>query len=308
MLAHIFRGRLMISYICALRNQDIGGGLKSELFYTDPAEAERFVERWNGTGTGIYDCIGRLRDGTRRRCKEEVIALEQLVIDLDLKNISEPRDAVLDALRSLALPPSEIRDSGNGLHAVWRLKEPVIDAAGLDQAETTMKRLATLLAGDQAPTHRAALLRRPGSDNTKGGFHRPCRVLESTGAIYDIGEFGDLFDLYSDRPLLHYKQPVEAPGDELAAAGAEQPDRAVGLVIDADDAAEPLLAAAAGAILGRELRPELREGDAVLLLEPGIAGGFGAAGGLLGAPFRISGVFVRPEVPAALFASLAEFR
>src|SRR5262249_47244155 len=101
---------------------------------------------------------------------------------------------------------------------------------------------------------------------------------------------------------------VPQAGDELAAAGAEQPDRAVGLVIDADDAAEPLLAAAAGAILGRELRPELREGDAVLLLEPGIAGGFGAAGGLLGAPFRISGVFERPEVPAALFASLAEFR
>src|SRR5215831_9472219 len=42
---------------------------------------------------------------------------------------------------------------------------------------------------------------------------------------------------------------VPQAGDELAAAGAEQPDRAVGLVIDADDAAEPLLAAAAGAIL-----------------------------------------------------------
>jgi RecA-family ATPase len=217
MLASFSRDNMTL-YICALRNPDVGGGLKAELFYKDPAEAERFVERWNGTGTGIYDCVGRLRDGARRRCKEEVVALEQLVIDLDLKNMVETHEAVLQALRGLVLPPSEIRDSGNGLHAVWRLKEPVIDAAGLDQAETTMKRLATLLAGDQAPTHRAALLRRPGSDNTKGGFRRPCRVLESTGAIYDIGEFGDLFDLYSGRPLLHYKQPAEAPVDSKSKA------------------------------------------------------------------------------------------
>jgi RecA-family ATPase len=213
MLAPFSETYMTVSYICALRNQDVGGGLKAELFYTDPAEAEQFVERWNGTGTGIYDCVGRLRDGARRRCKEEVIALEQLVIDLDLKNMVETHEEVLQALRGLVLPPSEIRDSGNGLHAVWRLKEPVIEAAGLDQAETIMKRLAALLAGDQAPTHRAALLRHPGSDNTKGGLPRPCRVLESTGATYNVGEFGELFDLYSDRPLLHYKQPAEASTD-----------------------------------------------------------------------------------------------
>src|SRR5262249_53577679 len=100
-----------------------------------------------------------------------------------------------------------------------------IDAAGLDQAEAIMKRLAGLLAGDQAPTHRAALLRRPGSDNTKGGFHRPCCVLESTAATYDVGEFEDLFDLYADRPLLHYKQPAEAPaGSKSKANGAQSSD------------------------------------------------------------------------------------
>jgi RecA-family ATPase len=215
---------MTVSYICALRNQDVGGGLRAELFYTDPADAEQFVGRWNGTGTGIYDCVGRLRDGARRRCKEEIVALEQLVIDLDLKNMVETHEAVLQALRELVLPPSEIRDSGNGLHAVWRLKEPVVDSAGLDQAEATMKRLAALLAGDQAPTHRAALLRRLGSDNTKGGLHRPCRVLETAGATYDIGEFADLFDLYSDRPLLHYKTPAEAPADSKSKSNGARID------------------------------------------------------------------------------------
>ena len=73
------------------------------------------------------------------------------------------------------------------------------------QAETTMKRLAELLAGDLKPTHRAALLRHPGSDNTKGREPRPCRIIEAGGAAYDISEFDDMFDLYADRPLLKRK-------------------------------------------------------------------------------------------------------
>jgi hypothetical protein len=68
-----------------------------------------------------------------------------------------------------------------------------------------MKRLAELLAGDLKPTHRAALLRHPGSDNTKGREPRPCRTIEAGGAAYDISEFDDMFDLYADRPLLTRK-------------------------------------------------------------------------------------------------------
>ena len=111
-----------------------------------------------------------------------------VVADLDLKNITQRRDAVLQCVKGLLLPPSEIRDSRFGLHLIWYLKEPVEDDDGLAQAETTMKRLAELLAGDLKPTHRAALLRHPGSDNTKGREPRPCRTIEAGGAAYDISE------------------------------------------------------------------------------------------------------------------------
>jgi len=50
------------------------------------------------------------------------------------------------------------------------------------------------------------LLRRPGSDNTKVGEPRQCRVLEHRDASYDISEFDDLFDLYGDRPLLTLRE------------------------------------------------------------------------------------------------------
>jgi hypothetical protein len=61
-------------------------------------------------------------------------------------------------------------------------------------------------------------------------------------------------------------------GDELAAAGAEQPDRAALVPVDADGAAELLAATSAGAALGHKLGLELVDGDALLLLEPAVAG------------------------------------
>jgi hypothetical protein len=197
-----------LRYICSLPNPG-SRGVPHELFYPDTpagwASAELFTQRENKPGRGVYDCIGVLQDGARSRCKDTIAALDQIVADLDLKNIVQSRDEVIRCLKELVLPPSEIRDSGFGLHAVWRLKEAVDDEAGLAQAETIMKQLAGLLAGDPTPTHRAALLRHLGSDNTKEGKPRPCSIIEETGVEYDISEFADMFDLYGDRPLLNSK-------------------------------------------------------------------------------------------------------
>ena len=198
----------LVRYVCSLPNPGTKGAVR-ELFYPDSPEgrarAEKFARHENKPGRGVYDCIGRLQDGARSRCKDTVADLDRVVADLDLKNITQRRDAVLQCVKGLVLPPSEIRDSGFGLHLIWYLKEPVEDDDGLAQAESTMKRLAELLAGDLKPTHRAALLRHPGSDNTKGREPRPCRTIEAGGAVYDISEFDDMFDLYAARPLLTRK-------------------------------------------------------------------------------------------------------
>jgi hypothetical protein len=202
----------LLRYVCSLPNPGTKGAVR-ELFYPDNPEgrarAEKFAQHENKPGRGVYDCIGFLQDGARSRCKDTVAALHQVVADLDLKNIVQPRDAVLQCVKGLVLPPSEIRDSGLGLHLIWHLKEAVEDDDGLAQAETIMRQLAELLAGDLKPTHRAALLRHPGSDNTKEEEPRPCRVLEAGGATYDISEFGDMFDLYADRALLTRKAQAD---------------------------------------------------------------------------------------------------
>jgi hypothetical protein len=145
---------MALRYLCSLPNPGTDG-VPHELFYTDDeagrARAEMFSQRENKPGRGVYDCIGVLKAGAKGRRKDDVAELEQIVVDLDLKNIKQLRDEVLQCLRQLALSPSEIRDSGLGLHAVWRLKEAVDDEAGLSQAESVMRRLVELLAGDPAP-------------------------------------------------------------------------------------------------------------------------------------------------------------
>jgi RecA-family ATPase len=203
-------------HICSLPNPGILG-TPHELFYPDTPEgharAEEFAQRENRPGRGVYDCIGKLKDGARSRNKETVAELDCIIADIDLKNIAEPSGQVLQTLRGLVLPPSEVRDSGFGLHAIWYLKEPA-SGDSLEHAEALMKRMAALLAADPAPTHRAALLRRPGTDNTKNGAPRKVCVIDSKAAAYDVTELGDMVDLYDGRSLLTRKQKAKANGHD----------------------------------------------------------------------------------------------
>jgi putative DNA primase/helicase len=206
-----------LRYVCSLPNPGAAGQVR-ELFSDNEEEVAAFAKRQDGPDRGIYDCVGLFALGTTRRNKETVIALPKLVVDLDLKNMDHDRETVLATLRKLPAPPSEIRDSGFGLHALWWLKEPLV-GDDIDRGEEAMRRLVRLLAADPAPTHRAALLRRPGTTNTKGGGNRPCYVIEGDPQrVYDITEIEDTLDLYDERePLLHYK-----PSADGAARTAER--------------------------------------------------------------------------------------
>jgi hypothetical protein len=80
------------------------------------------------------------------------------------------------------------------------------------QAEASTKQLVELLAGDQAPTHRAALMRLPGSHNMKDGTPRRCRTIWESNTRCDVSEFDEVFDLYGDRPKLTRKEPPKSNG------------------------------------------------------------------------------------------------
>jgi hypothetical protein len=196
----------MYRFVCSAPNPGVKGYLRGLFYPNDEAGhalAEAWAQRENGSGRGIYDCLGLFRDGETVRRIVTTVALDRIVVDLDLRNIVQPREDVLACLHSLVLPPSLIKDSGYGLHAEWHLKELADDEAAMALAERIMKRLATILASDPMPTHRAAVLRRPGTDNTKiDGDWRKCRIIEASGAGYDITELAEMADTYGSRPRL----------------------------------------------------------------------------------------------------------
>src|SRR5262249_21910593 len=99
------------SYICCLRNRENGGGLCAELFYTDPVEAEKFKQKYDKPGVGIYDCISKLVGD--RRCKENVGQVDYLVVDIDTKDLAGTSvNEIILRLTQCLLQPTEIRISG----------------------------------------------------------------------------------------------------------------------------------------------------------------------------------------------------
>ena len=189
---------------------------RASCFYTDDdaghTKADALIQREDKQpGRGVYYCIGRLNDGATARGKDTVAELDELVVDLDLKDIAQSRDKVIACLTGLILPPHEIRDSGFGLHASWRLKEPVIDEAGLAQAEGIMKQLANCWPETRRrPTAPHCCASRAPTTPRNRAAPVPHRL--AGGQRCDISEFEDLFDLYGDRPLLTRKEMPSANG------------------------------------------------------------------------------------------------
>src|ERR671930_2376120 len=90
-----------------------GDGQTRECFVEDneagEAQAQEFIRREDVRGRAVYECIGLV--GEKRRNKNSVVSLAQIVVDLDLKNIEQPRDEVIRCARGLVLPPSDNIDS-----------------------------------------------------------------------------------------------------------------------------------------------------------------------------------------------------
>jgi RecA-family ATPase len=191
----------MPRYICSLPNTKKAGRIP-ELITDDLKKIEDFARRWDQPGRGVYDCVGVLKEGARRRSREVIAELVQLHVDIDFKDIVDSPDNVDRRLRQLPLLPTEIRNSGGGRHVIYRLKEP-IDASEpeFERACDLLKRLTACLCGDPAPAHPAALLRRPGTHNTKREKPVLCEVMWRGGDAVDITEIETLLDRLQGAPL-----------------------------------------------------------------------------------------------------------
>jgi hypothetical protein len=184
------RQSVMPYYVCSLPNPG-EPGVPHECIADDPRIIEAFAQREDRPGRGVYDCVSLLKPGARRRSLDTVATRDALHVDIDAKDIVEDLQAVDARLAGLLLPPSEVRNSGHGRHVVYNLKEPISSDADMARAASVLKQLTAHLCGDPAVAHHAALLRRPGTHNSKNSEWTVCENVMLTGATYDLGDIED---------------------------------------------------------------------------------------------------------------------
>lgn len=99
---------------------------------------------------------------------------EYIFVDFDLKSATYPdKDSFISALTTFSLTPTKIVDSGNGVHAYWRVTD--LDAMGFLRLQ---RRLQRLLNTDEAVCKIYQLMRVSGTFNTKvEDSPKPCETL-----------------------------------------------------------------------------------------------------------------------------------
>lgn len=107
---------------------------------------------------------------------------QYVFVDLDMKHAVYPsKDAFLEALVAFSLPPTKIVDSGNGVHAYWRIKD--LEAMSFLLLQ---RRLCRHFNTDEAVSKIFQLMRLPGTVNTKDAENpKLCELLyEESNSIY----------------------------------------------------------------------------------------------------------------------------
>jgi len=187
----------MFRCVAAIPN---AGGNCIQLFYEDTeegrAKAEAFVREYDKPGMGVYDCVSLLKE--QRRAKDTVAEIPGLHWDIDARQVNEDKEQIIkrvrEKLEAFGLL-SRLVDSGRGVHVYSTLREPI--AAGAPEmaaAEQLLTRMIEHLGADPALKHFAALMRRPGTTNSKEGGG-PCRVVLDTGARCDLSDIAAYLDL-----------------------------------------------------------------------------------------------------------------
>jgi len=143
------------------------------------AEAAELLVNENQNSQHIYASANprRANGGTK---STDVACARCLFVDFDRIDL----DTAQDRWQNVGLPiPTLTISSGHGVHAYWRLAEPITDMA---QWTTLQKKLITLLDSDGAIHDPARIMRLPGFLNHKEPV-AACKIVDDDQArIYDL--------------------------------------------------------------------------------------------------------------------------
>jgi hypothetical protein len=200
-------------FLCSLANEknDPAEPTERHVATRDCAEADAFISKWDRAKRGVFFCVSTIK-ATQKRNKDGVAEICFLHADIDFKDVDDDPDTILRRLKALRLPPSLIVSSGNGYHVYWCLNEALVaDDVLIERIEAALKLLCDLVGGDMLVTQVAALMRLPGTHNTKRGEWKDVVVVDNAGGRYELDDIEEL--LFEASPIVLRKlRPAPTPG------------------------------------------------------------------------------------------------
>lgn len=192
LLKTLLRNTTALIYICSLVNEkgQKDGPTERHILTRDLEHIEQFVTQWDKPGRGTFFSVSTLKPNSRR-VKSNAVEMVFYHVDLDFKSIDLTIDEAIEALKNCTHPPTIINSSGHGLHAYWMLVAPIPSD---DAAEETLKQAARVFAGDKQVAQRVALMRLPGTHNTKNGeWLDVTTIFENDNYVYHSADLAEWF-------------------------------------------------------------------------------------------------------------------
>mgnify|MGYP000992381517 CR=1 FL=1 len=154
-------------------------------------------------GMHHYVTVGLVRPGVKTRRNKDIAVVTAIFIDVDLATDTKPaRPRTLEEAEAFLrndcpVPPTLVTFSGSGLHAFWRLKEPlaITDAASRDRASELIRGFASCIHAIAKQRHGwgldhvadlARVHRIPYSMNAKAHVNAECVPLWHEDVSYDM--------------------------------------------------------------------------------------------------------------------------
>jgi phage/plasmid-associated DNA primase len=207
------------AFICSLANDRADSKEPTERHVStrDAGEVDAFIAKWDRPGRGMFFCVSTIRPGMKRN-KENVAEIPGLHADIDFKDVDDDEATILRRVKALPKPPSTIIRSGNGLHLYWKFKEALIinivdGTETIERVEAALKLLADLVGADMKVTQPSALMRLPGTHNSKRGNWQTVEIESSDGHEYN---FDDVETMLSEcSPVVLRKLRPSATSGEI---------------------------------------------------------------------------------------------
>ncbi|TYO67075.1 hypothetical protein FXV83_07670 [Bradyrhizobium hipponense] len=208
-------------YTCSFTNER-GAGAERHVISRTPGHIAGFIEKWDRRGRGTFFCVSTQKEGTQKRNKENCNETSLLHADIDFKNVdllgADPLGDVLRHLARLRILPSATVSSGNGVHAYWRLTEPLDTQENMERIESVLRQLADIVAGDLAVCEVSRVMRMPGSHNSRNGEWKEVVVTSfHPDRRYEFDDIEEWLSEQSPVMLRRNRERARAAGEYTAA-------------------------------------------------------------------------------------------